>query len=551
MGQVGKDVQKPHAIFVAYPLQGHVIPCVHLAIKLASKGFTITFINTDSIHRQTSEAQLNSGGAGDCEEDIFAGARKSGLDIRYRTVSDGLPVKFDRALNHDQFMASLLHVFSAHVEVLVRNIIIEYGPSITCLIADTFFVWPSMIAKKFGLLYISFWTEPALVFTLYYHLHLLRTNGHYACFDKREDTIDYIPGVPSIEPTDLMSYLQDTDTGTVVHQIIQKSFEDARGADFVICNTIQELEPQTIAALQVEKPFYAVGPIFPTNFSKSVVATSLWSESDCTQWLNTKPHGSVLYVSFGSYAHVSKQKIVEIAEGLHLSKINFVWVLRPDIVGSDEADPLPEGFKERGERGLIVQWCRQMEVLKHPAVGGFLTHCGWNSILESIWCEVPMLCFPLLTDQYTNRKLVVDDWMIGMDLCRMRNLVTRNEVADNINRLMNGIPGEECREEIKRLRKALENAMATGGSSDRNMDRFIVDLMDRTAVAPHRSIKDRRMGSFQMPANMRDSSLLEASCGYLLQELQLIWDEVGQDEFEREKVLLNWNRSVWMSIGEK
>lgn len=165
--------KKPHAIVIPYPLQGHVIPTVHLALKLASQGFTITFINSESIHHQTSKAQAKTG------VELFAKVRESGLDIRYTTVSDGLPVGFDRSLNHDQFMASLLHVFSAHIEEVVAQIVAS-GEDVHCLIADTFFVWPSKIAKKFGLVYVSFWTEPALVFTLYYHLDLLRLNGHFA-----------------------------------------------------------------------------------------------------------------------------------------------------------------------------------------------------------------------------------------------------------------------------------------------------------------------------------------------------------------------------------
>lgn len=171
--------EKPHAIFIPYPLQGHLIPSVHLAIKLASQGFTITFINTLSVHHQTYRAHSHCGD----NNDIFANVRESmGLDIRYTTVSDGLPIDFDRSLNHDQFMAALLHVFSAHVEEVVGNTVrSSKNPPVTCLIADTFYVWPSRIAKKFDLLYISYWTEPALVFTLYYHLHLLRINGHFAC----------------------------------------------------------------------------------------------------------------------------------------------------------------------------------------------------------------------------------------------------------------------------------------------------------------------------------------------------------------------------------
>ena len=123
---------------------------------------------------KTSNAQPSS------EPDIFAKVRESGLDIRYTTVSDGLPIGFDRSLNFDQFTAALLHVFSAHVDEVVGQIV-KSDDSIRCLIADTFFVWPSKIAKKFGLLYVSFWTEPALVFSLYYHMDLLMINGHFAC----------------------------------------------------------------------------------------------------------------------------------------------------------------------------------------------------------------------------------------------------------------------------------------------------------------------------------------------------------------------------------
>ncbi|KAJ7947861.1 Glycosyltransferase [Quillaja saponaria] len=462
--------QKPHAIFIPYPLQGHVIPAVHLAIKLASQGFIITFINTHSIHHQTSKAHNNS-------DDIFAAIRDSGLDIRYTTLSDGLPVGFDRSLYHDQFMASLLHVFSAHVEEAVGKIVKESKETVTCLIADTFFVWPSAIAKKFGLLYVSFWTEPALIFTLYYHLHLLRMNGHFACQDVREDPIDYIPGVKTIDPKDTMSYLQESDTSSVCHQIIFSAFRDVRGADFVLCNTVQEIEPETIAALEAKMPFYAIGPIFPSGFTKSAVATSLWSESDCTQWLDTKPEGSVLYISFGSYAHVTKRDLVEIANGLLLSNVTFVWVLRPDIVSSEDVDPLPVGFKEAvSDRSMILTWCCQNQVLAHPAIGGFLTHCGWNSILESIWCKVPLLCFPLYTDQFTNRKLVVDDWKIGINLSD-RKVVTKKEVSEKINRLMNGKSGNDpYRTKFIELKKALENAWVANGTSLKNMDSFINGL---------------------------------------------------------------------------
>ncbi|GFZ12822.1 UDP-Glycosyltransferase superfamily protein [Actinidia rufa] len=435
--------QKPHAIFIPYPLQGHIIPSVHLAITLASRGFTVTFLNTQSIHHHTSKSSSSSSASAG---DIFAAvSRDRGLDIRYATVSDGLPRDFDRSLHHDVFMAALLHVFSAHVEAVVAEIVAApSGPPVSCLIADTFYVWPAKVAKKFGLKYVSFWTEPALVFSLYYHMDLLRRNGHFGCLDVREDPVDYIPGVRSINPADMMSYLQESDASTVCHQIIFNAFDDVKGADFILCNTIQELENETISALQAKMPFYSIGPTFPTGFTKSLVPTSLWSESDCTQWLDTRARGSVLYVSFGSYAH--------------------------------DTNPLPDGFEEEiQDRSIIVPWCCQIQVLNHPAIGGFLTHCGWNSILESIWCEVPFLCFPLLTDQFTNRKLVVDDWKIGINLCDKKRIM-RAEVSNKVNRLMSKNSGEKYRKEIKEVKKKLENAIRDNGSSEMNLDQFIKDF---------------------------------------------------------------------------
>ncbi|CAN6310982.1 unnamed protein product [Urochloa humidicola] len=475
------STKKPHAVVVPYPLQGHVIPAVHLALRLAERGFAVTFVNTESVHHQTSRAM----GADDADGgDIFAGVRarraassETELDVRYELVSDGFPLGFDRSLNHDQFMEGVLHVLPAHVEELLRRVVAD--PETTCLVVDTFFVWPATLARKLGVPYVSFWTEPALIFSLYYHMDLLTKHGHFNCGkEPRKDTITYIPGVPSIEPNELMSYLQDTDTTSVVHRIIFKAFDEARHADYILCNTVEELEPSTIAALRAEKPFYAVGPIFPAGFARSAVATSMWAESDCSRWLDAQPAGSVLYISFGSYAHVTRHELHEIAAGVLASGARFLWVLRPDVVSSDDPDPLPEGFAAAAAgRGVVVPWCCQVEVLSHPAVGGFLTHCGWNSILESVWAGVPMLCFPLLTDQFTNRRLVAREWRAGVSIGD-RGAVEAGEVRARIEGVMGGEEGVKLREQVKKLRATLEAAVAPGGSSRGNFDEF-VDVLKR------------------------------------------------------------------------
>ncbi|GMN39189.1 hypothetical protein TIFTF001_008411 [Ficus carica] len=467
---------KPHAIIVALRLQGHVIPTVHLATKLASKGFTITFVNTEATHHEIIKSKQRNVRSHDQQNDnIFASAQNSGLDIRYRMVNDGFPIEFDRFTNHEEFHEGQLNVLPNYVDELVGELVRD-DPSLCCLIVDTFNTWTSQIAKKYKLVSVSFWTQPALVLTLYYYMDLLKINGHFASQDNRKDTIDYIPGVKAIEPKDLISFLQETDTSTVLHRFLYKAFDDVKNVDFVLCNTVQELEVETILAFQNRQPIYAIGPLFPSGFTKSIVPTSLRTEFDCTQWLNSKHHGSVLYISFGTFALCSKNDIEEIAMGLLLSEVNFIWAMRPNIVRYDEDYTLPVRFlDEMKGRGLIVTWTNQIEVISHPSIGGFLTHCGWNSILESIWCGVPLLCFPLFTDQPTNRKLVVDDWRIGLNLCDGKSL-NRVEVAEKIGRIMSGKSAEELRKEIIKFRQILENALSVNGSLERNLCQFITDV---------------------------------------------------------------------------
>ncbi|KAH0673561.1 hypothetical protein KY284_024648 [Solanum tuberosum] len=468
---------KLHAIMIPVPLQGHIVQFINLAIKLASKGLTITFVNTHITHQRLMKAQPVSENSSDYN--IFSEAQKSGLDIRYTTISDGFPLNFDRMGNHDQFMEGLFHVFSTHVDDLIGNLVNSnnQNPPVSFLIADTFFVWPSAIAKKYDLVNISFFTEAALAFTSYYHMDLLKINGHFGSQDNREDTIDYIPGVQAIELGDLPSYIQDSEPWGTMHRYIFKSLEDAGKADMIICNTVQELESSTIAALQEKKPFYALGPIFPNGFTKSTIPTNLRMESDPTRWLNGKPKGSVMYISFGSLANISRQDILEMAHGLLLSRVSFIWVVRPDITWSLESNLLPPRFEDDvKDRGLVVSWCSQIDVISHPAIGGFLTHCGWNSVLESSWCKVPMLCFPIFTDQFTNRKLVVNEWKVGFDLSNGR-ILKRQEIAQKIDCFI--AEANKLRINLEETRKKLEDALSENGSSGRNYKQLIYDIKSK------------------------------------------------------------------------
>ncbi|KAI3459872.1 hypothetical protein Pfo_016535 [Paulownia fortunei] len=480
-----KSQANPHALMVSFLFQGHITPFVHLAINLASKGCTVTFVQTEFLHHQISKAAAATSSSAHDEgiADIFMGARESGLDIRYATISDGFPLEFDRSLNFDEFWESILRDFPARVDEFVGKIVAECDDGVgvpSFLVADSSYLWADAVAHKYNMINVSFWTEAALVLSIGYHLDLLKAYGHFPSKGIVEDGISYIPGIQSISTRDFMSYLEgdnDPFIPTSLYQNIIKAYEEVKKADFILCNTVQELEFDTLLALNQKQPTYAIGPMnFHPNSSKSIVANSLWPEVDCIKWLDSKLPGSVLYISFGSTVETNKQVILEIAHGLLLSQVNFIWILRRDLVSFDGSDVLPPGFEDSiGDRGLVIPWCNQSLVLSTPAIGGFLTHCGWNSILESIWYGVPMICYPLSVDQPTNRKLVVDDWKIGINLCDKEPL-SWGEVAEKIDSLMSGTTPDSLRQEMKKVKKMVHKAVAINGSSEKNLDQFLTDL---------------------------------------------------------------------------
>ncbi|KAK4419237.1 UDP-glycosyltransferase 86A1 [Sesamum alatum] len=471
---------KAHAIIFPFPYQGHINPSINLARKLASKGFVVTFVHLEFVHHTLSKSHHVHDKTTD-EVDIFSKAHQSGIDIRYATISDGFPVEYDRFLHLEEYWESMLRDFPARVDEFVGKIIQSHPCLVHFLVADTLYSWPATIAEKYNLVNVSFRTETALVFSLIYHSELLRQHGHFPCKDNIEEEINYIPGVKSINTRDFMPYLKEAQATAMLHKVVFTAFREVDKADFILHNTVQELESEILSALNKYQRNYAIGPV---NFSKNLTTNStssksLLPESDCTRWLDSKSPGSVLYVSFGSLVQISKQVFEEVAYGLLLSEVNFIWVVRPGIVASGDANVLPAGFENAAkDKGLIVPWCNQVMVLSNPAVGGFLTHCGWNSVLESIWCGTPMICYPIRNDQPINRKLVVDDWKIGINLCDGSSL-DREEVAQKIKILMSGTISKGLNQRIMEVRAKLHNAVEMDGSSDRNFDQFIEDLKER------------------------------------------------------------------------
>nr|POE96775.1 7-deoxyloganetin glucosyltransferase [Quercus suber] len=249
----------------------------------------------------------------------------------------------------------------------------------------------------------------------------------------------------------------------------------------VIVQTFNVLEQEVLDALSTMfSHVYAIGPLQPLlnqlpNDPLESIGYSLWKEeTHCLSWLNSKAPNSVLYVNFGSVAVMTPLQLIEFGWGLANSKQPFLWVIRPDLVVG-ELGTLPLEFEiETKERSLINSWCPQEEVLNHPSVGGFLTHCGWNSIIESLCAGVPMLSCPFIADQQTNCKYTCNEWGIGMEI---NNDVKREEVVKNVRELMEGDKGKKKKKKALEWKKLAEDATNPLGSSSINLNNLVSEVL--------------------------------------------------------------------------
>ena len=194
--------------------------------------------------------------------------------------------------------------------------------------------------------------------------------------------------------------------------------------------------------------------------------------SSCIEWLDKQPTESVLYVSFGSLASMDAKEFLEVAWGLANSGHPFLWVVREDSVqGFDGGPDFPNGFEAAVHgRGKVIRWAPQLEVLAHPAVGGFWTHNGWNSTLESISEGVPMICRPQFADQMMNTRYVVNTWGVGLEL---EGELERGKIEEAVRKLMKEKEGEEMRDRAKELKKTVADCLETGGTSQVAIDKLV------------------------------------------------------------------------------
>lgn len=257
-------------------------------------------------------------------------------------------------------------------------------------------------------------------------------------------------------------------------------------------NTCRVVEQPILDLLETEarngnKLLWALGPFNPVDIKRSTVSRKDGGPvGRCLRWLDKQASNTVIFISFGTTISFSQEQVLEIAAGLEKSNQKFMWVLRDADTGDKVSDDirrleLPEGYEYRvRDRGLVIrEWAPQLEILAHPSIGGFMSHCGWNSCMESISMGVPIAAWPLHSDQPNNAVLVTDILKVGFlvkEWSRREQVLPASAVEKAVMRLMGSNEGQEIRKRAVAIGRQVRKSVREGGDTRMELESFIAHI---------------------------------------------------------------------------
>ncbi|WCJ34773.1 UDP-Glycosyltransferase superfamily protein [Euphorbia peplus] len=436
-----------HIVAMPYPGRGHINPMMNLCklISLKKPDILITFVVTEEWYNLISNYKIPP-------------------NIILRTIPNVIPSERVRGDDFPNFLEAVGKKMESPFEVLLDRIIHDGFP-VDVIIADTYLDWIVRVGNRRNIPVASLWTKSATCFSVFYYFDLLRLNGHFPVkiSERGDELVDYIPGIPPTRLADFPSIFEGIGRKTLPRKLECVSMVSK--AQYLLFTCAYEPEAQIFDSLKMNLPFriFTVGPLIP--YFEPGISTDV---PNYIEWLNSQPKNSVLYVSImGSFLSVSNAQKEEIIAGISDSGVRCLWVSRGEKVGF--------GFDDRT---LAVAWCDQLKVLNHPSVGGFWTHCGWNSTLEAAFAGVPILTSPIFSDQVPNSKKVEEDWKTGWRVkssVEGESLVKRGEIKKIVENFMDSEKIEviEMRKNAKEIKDVSQIATKKGGSSDTNIEKFI------------------------------------------------------------------------------
>ncbi|XP_061376566.1 UDP-glycosyltransferase 74B1 [Gastrolobium bilobum] len=449
-----------HVLVLPYPAQGHISPLVQFAKRLASKGVKATIATTHYTVKSITAP-----------------------NIGVEPISDGFDEGgFAQARNVELFLSSFRTNGSRTLSQLVEKFQSTSSP-VTCIVYDSFLPWALDVAKQHGIYGASFFTNSAAVCNIFCRIH----HGLIELPVNLEDLPLLVPGLPPLNCQDLPSFIRFPQSYPAYMAMKLSQFSNLNHADWMFVNTFEALESEVVEGLTELCPVKLIGPMVPSAYLDGRIkgdkgyGASLWKplSEESIKWLESKPPQSVVYISFGSMVSLTAEQMEEVAWGLKESGVSFLWVLR-----ESEQGKLPNGFIDLiKEKGLIVTWCNQLELLANQAIGCFVTHCGWNSTLETLSLGVPVVCLPQWADQLPDAKFLEEIWEVGVRPKEDENgVVRKQEFVKSLKVVMEGKRSQEIRRNANKWMKLAREAVDEGGSSDNNIDDFVNSLMNADKI---------------------------------------------------------------------
>ncbi|KAK6289490.1 hypothetical protein POUND7_001031 [Theobroma cacao] len=495
-----------HIVMLPMMAQGHLIPFLALARKIHQRtGFNITIASTPlNIQYLRSTFYKDSTPATEC-----SGIHLAELIPFGRIVDQSkLPIPDRNAenlpLDQMEELFSLTISLQAPFHRLLSDIKEKEGRPPLCTISDIFMGWAVEVAKSVGTINITFTTTGAYGGLAYFSLWL---NLPHLRADSEELTIPGLPDRCRFHISQFHKFVRMADGSDPCSRFLQPQISQTFQSFGYLCHTAEEVEPLALEWLRnyIKLPIWAIGPLLPpVMLNKSPYSGSSMSKhragkqpgislERCIEWLDLHCPDSVLYVSFGSQNTISPSQMMELAKGLEESRNPFIWVIRPpfgfDMKGEFKAEWLPEGFEERmseSKQGLLVRkWAPQVETLLHKSTGAFLSHCGWNSVLESLSQGVPIIGWPLVGEQPFNSKMLVEEMGVSVELTRGHDsTIEAKEAKKVIEMVMNkkGKGGEMRKKAVEiaeKIRAAVTEEGERKGSSITALDDFISAVLTK------------------------------------------------------------------------
>ncbi|XP_022738607.1 UDP-glycosyltransferase 89B1-like [Durio zibethinus] len=443
-----------------FPTAGHIIPFLDLTHQLLTRGLKVTvLVTTNNLHLLDPLLSRH----------VYSLLQPLVLPDPVPSTTPGL-------------VSRIRHLRELHYPALLQWFQSQASPPVA-IFSDFFLGWTQGLASKLNVRRVVF--SPSGSFSYCMNISMCREPPRIGDPNDVNHSLSFarIPNSPQYHCYQITPIYRFYKDGDPDKEFYINNWIENHESWGVVFNTFADLESIYIEHMKKEMGHdrvWAVGPVMMPVEDDALDPTNRGGSSsvpfhELMAWLDARGDHSVVYVCFGSRQVLTRKQLNELAAGLEESGVNFVWCVREpkDWQVSGDHGVIPEGFEDRvaGKGFIIKGWAPQVAILRHPAVGAFLTHCGWNSTLEGIAAGVVMLTWPMGADQFANTKLLVDECGVGIRVGESTvNIPESSKLARVLVESLDGSRAE--RVGAKRLSEAALSAVK-GGSSDKDLDSLV------------------------------------------------------------------------------